>query len=170
MQKVMQLVAVVLLGVIAAALVNSRGKSESIVPPTLLTESAASGGVLPGPIHIQPFQTQLQCDLDPGNDYYTVNFPVPSKRLVIQTVSMYRETPYAGTWAQIYVITSVGGVMGTYALPYIGDTTISPYPAVSMAAVIYADAGSTVYISCGRTGTSGSETDVISVSGYLMDL
>jgi hypothetical protein len=132
----------------------------------------------------QPVQAKLSCGplaalgCGPGS-LYTVPL---GKRLVIEFVSM-RVCGLPGLSAEFGIITTTGGTDATYALTTapsaspgsqaIGCNSAVPSSttSVSQSVRLYADAGTTVFVSGDRAnGVGGIVTFSFSMSGYLVDV
>jgi hypothetical protein len=175
MQRSTQFVTVVLLGVVAAAMSNSQGQTQSgsaTSPPGLgmpPTQTQATPSQ-PSALGRTPrFQTSLSVSIANGSTGGSGSFITPSAgRLVIRTVSMYRGGATAGTRVQCYLGVSSFGAFGYYAMPIVGST--GPFPGTTLAATVYADSTSTAVVNCYRNGSSGTEAESISITGYQTPL
>jgi hypothetical protein len=102
-----------------------------------------------------------------GEPVYTVP---AGKRLVIQTVSVYRSGPDVFTQAcQVFIIASFNHLSTVLALPDIQPNGIS-FPAATLSTVFYADPAAPVTINAYRTSGLGQEFDYITITGYLVTL
>ena len=172
MQRSTQFVTVVLLGVVAAAMSNSQGQTQSgsaTSPPGLgmpPTQTQATPSQ-PSALGRTPrFQTSLSVSIANGSTGGSGSFITPSAgRLVIRTVSMYRGGATAGTRVQCYLGVSSFGAFGYYAMPIVGST--GPFPGTTLAATVYANSTSPAAVNCYRNGSSGTEAESISITGYV---
>jgi hypothetical protein len=98
----------------------------------------------------------------------TVLIPA-KKRLVVQTVSVYRSGAISASTVQIFMNTSVHGTYASYALPLIPASAAS-YVGTTFNGVFYADADTELLANAFRDSTSGAETDTVSVTGYLVNV
>jgi putative N-acetylmannosamine-6-phosphate epimerase len=90
------------------------------------------------------------------------------KLLVITSVSYYRNGGAANSIGQMFLLTTVGGVTSTTALPE-AKADGSLYPAATLATTLYADAGTTVIADCvTNTPQNSAENDYVSVTGYYV--
>lgn len=92
---------------------------------------------------------------------------IPSgKRLVVQTISMYRNGA-ANSSALVVVNTTVNGTTCFYPLPVASDfgATVN---GISTPMAIYADGGTSIKATGYRNISTGTETDTVAISGYLI--
>jgi hypothetical protein len=158
MQRLMQFVTIILLGVIVTALVNSRGLSQIGIPTRPLFP----------PAQRQPFQTSFAVSVSGTSGF--VAFTAPSHGLlVIQTLSMYRISPVSGTVVQCFFAGIFGGNQTFVALPIVGDGPSLAFSGATLAATLYVDPGTQVGFDCYRSA-NGSEVDDITVSGYVGEI
>ena len=97
--------------------------------------------------------------------------PVPvGKRLVIQMVSVWRSgTLTPGEGVRAYIGCMVNGHEIFYPLPF-APTDGTAVPGMMQAVILYADSGTDLEFNAFRSGASGDETDLVSVTGYLVDV
>jgi len=105
----------------------------------------------------------------PSGILYSIPVPV-GKRLVIQTVSLWRNgTLTPGEGVRGYVGCTVKGSTIFYPLPF-APTDGTVVPGTMQAVTLYADPGTDLFFNAFRNGASGNETDLVSVTGYLVDV
>ena len=109
----------------------------------------------------------------PANDGGIGDVPIfstpPGKRLVIQSVSMFRGgVPSPGSSLNVLLVTNIFNDVARWPLPQVyANGNLDP--GTSMSATIYAGAGTTVWIDAFRNGDlSNPETFLVSVSGYYV--
>ncbi len=128
---------------------------------------------------LQPFQANIYINIangssgggDNGNispGSQTVLIPA-GKRLVVQTVSVYRSGSFSATTTQIFINASVNGSYTAYAVPPAPPSTAS-YSGATLSGLFYADGGTELLANAFRNSTSGAETETVSISGYLVDV
>ena len=120
----------------------------------------------------QPFQASVPILLQNGLTAASgPSIPVPvGKRLVIQTVSLWRNgTLTPGEGVRGYVGCTVNGSTIFYPLPF-APTDGTVVPGTMQAVTLYADPGTDLFFNAFRNGASGNETDLVSVTGYLVDV
>jgi hypothetical protein len=128
---------------------------------------------------LQPFQANIYINIangtsgggDNGNvSPGTQTLLIPTgKRLVVQTVSMYRSGTFSASITQIFINASVNGGYAAYALPPAPASTAS-YSGAAFTGVFYADGGTELLANAFRNSTTGAETETVTVSGYLVDV
>ena len=92
------------------------------------------------------------------------------KRLIIQTVSMYRDGDFgAASTVQIFVNANVNGKYAAYPLPVVPSSG-SLFPGIAQELTFTADGGTSVIVNTFRNETFGAENDVVTVAGYLVDV
>jgi hypothetical protein len=127
----------------------------------------------------QPFQASIYVSIANGSNSggdngnvspgtQTVLIPA-GKRLVVQTVSMYRQGTIATQTVQIFINSSFGGTYTAFALPVVGGTTAS-YVGAAQPMTFYADGGTELLANVFRSGTTGAESETVTISGYLVNL
>lgn len=163
----------------AAALVSSR-PAHSVggpVPVTETTPVTTLAGDGPGK---QPFAATIFVNipngaygaLDNGNvSPGTQTVAVPAgKRLVVQTISVYRSgTLAAGSGAQIFINASLNSTYTSYAVPSV-IANGAPYVGVAQPMTFVADPGTEVLANAYRTGTTGAESETVTIAGYLVNV
>ena len=127
----------------------------------------------------QPFVSTLDLKIadgssqgsDNSNTSGTQTFLVPmGKRLIVQTVSMYRSGNYgAASTVQIFVNANANGSYAAYPLPVVPNSG-SLFSGIAQELTFTADGGTPVVVNNFRNGTVGNETDVVTVAGYLVDV
>jgi hypothetical protein len=128
---------------------------------------------------LQPFQANITITIQNGNSGGTDNGNVSpgtqtvlipaKKRLVVQTVSVYRAGAISASTVQIFVNASVQGTYASYALP-LTPASAATYVGTTFNGVFYADADTELLANAFRNSTSGAETDTVSVTGYLVNV
>jgi len=128
---------------------------------------------------LQPFQKTILINIasgasgggDNGNvSPGTQTLLIPTgKRLVVQTVSMYRGGAISATSTQIFINASVNGAYAAYAVPPVPASAAS-YAGATLTGLFYADGGTELLANAFRNSTSGAETDTVTISGYLVDV
>jgi hypothetical protein len=95
--------------------------------------------------------------------------PIPAGHyMVVQTVSFFRTGWVSGSIAQVFVTSTILGKTGYFLVPP-GVADGSLQPGATLSTVFYAAAASTPTIAAYRSGSvSNSETDTVTVSGYLV--
>lgn len=127
---------------------------------------------------LQPFQQNINISIaagassggDNGNvspGTQTVLIPA-GKRLVVQTVSMYRSGTISSSTTQIFINASVNGTYAAFALPF-AQPTAGSYSGATLNGPFYADGGTELLANAFRSSTAGTESDVVAISGYLVD-
>jgi len=127
----------------------------------------------------QPFQANIYVNIangasggtDNGNvspGTQTVLIPA-GKRLVVQTVSAYRSGAISTQTVQIFINTSVGGTYAAFAMPLISGSTAS-YVGAAQPITFYADGGTELLANAFRSGTSGAESETVTITGYLVNI
>ena len=127
----------------------------------------------------QPFQANIYVNIangasgggDNGNvspGTQTVLIPA-GKRLVVQTVSVYRSGAISTQTTQIFINTSVNGAYAAFALPPVSASTAS-YVGIAQPMTFYSDGGTELLANAFRNGTSGAESETVTISGYLVSL
>jgi hypothetical protein len=128
---------------------------------------------------LQPFQATIIISIangtsgggDNGNvspGTQTVLIPT-GKRLVVQTVSVYRSGAISASITQIFINSSVNGGYASYAVPPVPPSAAS-YAGATLTGPFYADGGTELLANAFRNSTSGAETETVTVSGYLVDV
>ena len=128
---------------------------------------------------LQPFTVNISIHIPAGQDQGTDNgstvgtqaFSIPAgKRLVAQTVSMYRSSSSpVGSTVQVFVNTNVGSKYSAYSLPAV-PLTGAFFPGTTQALTFQADGGSLGVVNGFRNGTAGDDYDTVTVSGYLVNI
>ena len=126
----------------------------------------------------QPFTANVEITIldgsnagtDNGNTTGTQTVLVPAgKRLIVQTISLYRNgsTP-AGSTVQIFVNSAINGIYSAYSLPPApgSDATFS---GSTQALTFQADSGTSLVVNAFRNEASGTESETVTVSGYLVN-
>ena len=124
----------------------------------------------------QPFQARTEYVISNGDSFGSLstidgsqNITVPTgKRLVIQTVSVYRNGALNGQRVQVYIEPTVNGNFADFALPSVPDDGTG-FPGATLSTMLSADPGSLLRVFLFRNGTTGREFITINVSGYLVD-
>jgi hypothetical protein len=165
--------------VIATVLVEGRGNSRVVEPETAATSvTVANPASKPVPTTrtddpaLQPVELSIVTNIADGSNGSGFDlYSVPAgKRLVIQTVSVSRAGALAATnqVLQPFVQTLVGSNDGIIMLPIIpGGSALGSTLTGTLA---YGDPGSAVFSGLERGGTSGAETDTVTMVGYLVNL
>jgi hypothetical protein len=132
--------------------------------PSAYASVAASSA--PNPI---VFNTSVVIPAGSGFTAGTVGHIPAGKYMVVQTVSYYRNGVVAGSIGQLAIISTLLGKTGVfYTLPCVADG--SPFPATTLSAIFYAGPNTTVTLGAYRSGSEANdETDVVTVTGYLVD-
>ncbi len=128
---------------------------------------------------LQPFQANIYINIangsSGGGDNYNVNpgtqtVLIPTgKRLVVQTVSMYRSGATSVGSTQIFINASINGTYSSFAVPPASPSTAS-YSGATLTGLFYADGGTELLANAFRTSTTGAESETVTVSGYLVDV
>ena len=105
-------------------------------------------------------------NVSPGTQ--TVSIPA-GKRLVVQTVSAYRSGTISTQTVQIFINSSVGGNYAAFSMPVFPATTAS-YVGAAQPMTFYADGGTQLLANAFRNGTSGAESETVTISGYLVNV
>ena len=125
----------------------------------------------------QPFQASTQYiikdgtnfgSLDEANGDLDIKVPL-GKRLVIQTVSCYVVHATAGEVYHISIQPFSYNSSTPYVLPAVTPDG-APLPGVTQSMTLYADPGSTLLWSVGRSTIVGIRTVDLIVCGYLVDV
>ena len=127
----------------------------------------------------QPFQANIYINIangssgggDNGNvspGTQTVLIPA-GKRLVVQTVSVYRSGAISTQTTQVFINSSVGGSYAAFALPVISGSAAS-YVGIAQPMTFYSDGGTELLANAFRNGTAGAEADTVTISGYLVNV
>lgn len=128
--------------------------------------------------YAQPFQANIYINIangasgggDNGNvspGTQTVSIPA-GKRLVVETVSMYRSGAISSQTVQIFINGSVGGNYAAYALPAAPASTAS-YSGLVQPIRFSVDGGTQLLANAYRNGTTGAESETVTISGYLVN-
>ena len=176
--SLMRLAGTISLAVLAIALVTGRGQSTTSLPETAATAVTVTNPVA-NPVRtraadnpaFQPVQFRTYIEIpDATSSAAKSVYTVPAgKRLVIQTLSMYRTgTVTSGQSVQVFIDASFEGAYVSVALPSVPATGTDP--GTTLTAPCYADPGTSVEFYDYRTGSSGDEFDYVSVIGYLVNL
>jgi hypothetical protein len=104
-------------------------------------------------------------NVSPGSQ--TLLIPT-GKRLVVQSVSVYRSGAISSGNVQIFINSDVNGGYAARALPVVGPTT-ALYAGSTLSAPFYADGGTELLANAFRDSTTGAETETVSVTGYLIN-
>ena len=163
----------------AVCLVSSR-PAHTAGGPVPVTVSNTPLAVTPTDATVQqPFTANVVITIPNGSDEGTDNggtigaqaIPVPAgKRLIVQTVSQYRvSATAAGSTVQIFVNSSLNGTYSAYSLSPAPGTSAS-YSGSTQALTFQADGGSALVVNAFRNTTVGAESDVVTVSGYLVNV
>jgi hypothetical protein len=128
---------------------------------------------------LQPFQANIYINIangssgggDNGNvSPGTQTLLIPTgKRLVVQTVSVYRSGAISAASTQVFINASVNGAYTAFAVPPAPPSAAS-YSGTTLTGLFYADGGTELLANAFRTTTSGAETETVTVSGYLVDV
>jgi len=136
-------------------------------------QAAIFTGLAPTALHAAApdaiqFSTTIEVPANATGGIGTIGTVPAGKRMIIQTISIYREGAVAGSIAQPFVSTVVNSITGYIALPQIIANGVS-YPASTQSGTFYADAGTMISASLYRTGTAtAEEADQVTVTGYLV--
>ena len=118
----------------------------------------------------QPFMYTSTVPINDGRSEGYGSFPVPAgKRLVVETMTVFRDNARLGQSVQVLADVEFNGQIGYFALPFVSATT-ARLSCISQSTRLYADPGTNVSFDLLRTGSSGNETDVVTVWGYLVNL
>jgi hypothetical protein len=127
----------------------------------------------------QPFQANIYINIangasgggdnsnvSPGTQ--TILIP-PGKRLVVQTVSVYRSGAISTQTVQVFINSSVGGAYCAFATPIIPASTAS-YVGIAQPMTFYSDGNTRLLANAFRAGTTGAESETVTISGYLVNV
>ena len=104
-----------------------------------------------------------------GNTTGAQSFAVPAgKRLVVETVSMYRPGDI-GQSVQIFVNTFSGAQYSAFAVPSAAGSG-GVYTGATQAMKFYADPGTRGVVNAFRSGPTSSETVTVAIAGHLVDV
>ena len=118
----------------------------------------------------QPFQQAASAVFADGSDSADSSIAVPAgKRLVVETVAVSRSGVLGNTSSHIYLGATLNGNTVYYPLPVLGVNGVDA-PGMAQMLRFYADPASTLSLYASRSGSSGRETDVVTVSGYLVNV
>lgn len=146
------------------------------VPVTVSGEVAVTNTV---PVRVvgreasQPFQRQFTLDWQDGQDLATGTYQVPpGKRLVIDYASLFAFLQPGGQSMTVRIVTTVNGSDGfnTLALQRQADYGVLPQFGAAHLVRIYADPGSTVRVSVGRTPFTSTASCAVTLSGHFEDV
>ncbi len=152
------------------------------IPVTATNALAVSGEVTVAntvPVRVvgreasQPFQRQFTLDWQDGQDLATGTYQVPpGKRLVIDYASLFAFLQPGGQSMTVRIVTTVNGSDGfnTLALQRQADYGVLPQFGAAHLVRIYADPGSTVRVSVGRTPFTSTASCTVTLSGHFEDV
>jgi hypothetical protein len=121
-------------------------------------------------VSVEPFQQEFRLDWPDGQDGVTGSYQVPAgKRLVIEYASLFAFLEVGGQNMFVRIVTMVNGSDGvnTLALQKQPDYGVLPQFGAAHTVHIYADPGSTVRVTVGRTPATGSANCVVTLSGHF---
>jgi hypothetical protein len=124
-----------------------------------------------------PYQTNITIKIANGSNVGSANgvlsgtqaVLIPAgKRLIVQTVSMYRFGAGSnGSTVQIFMNANAGGTYASSAVPPATNTGATVTGA-TFNGTFYADGGTELEANAFRTNKKGAETVTVSVTGYLV--
>lgn len=100
--------------------------------------------------------------------FATVTVPT-GKRLVAETVSAFRSGNGLTTQSLQLFVGRHDTLNGDFALPAVAPSSANS-PGSTLAIRCYFDPGTTIFLGAHRSGTSGAETDTVTISGYLVNV
>lgn len=103
-----------------------------------------------------------------ADGFATVTVPT-GKRLVVEAVSVFRSGSGLTTQSLQLFLGRHDTLNGDFALPTVAPSSAAS-PGSTMAMRCYFDPGSSIFLGAHRNGTTGAETDTVTISGYLVNV
>ena len=156
----------------AVGLVSMRPARSTGGPVPVAVTNTPLAVVSTDPAIAQPYAQTVFPNFAVGKKFApNISLAVPvGKRLVVQTVSVLRTgTITPGSVSEIAVVVGTNGDTSYFALPS-PPATAASFSGISQALTFQVDGGTSLTIFGSRNTTVGSEGDIVTVSGYLVNV